>query len=87
MERRVKPLPPAIGATVFLAGIVALGWFFLAGHNVFGPVATRKVRLLMESAKSDNAAGIAMAASQGLYINFRKPAPTSIRLTIMDGLP
>jgi ankyrin repeat protein len=68
---KVKPLPPAVGAAVFLGAVAFLGWFLFAGHLVFGPVATSKVRLLMNSARQNNAAGIQQAAARGVYVDVR----------------
>ena len=71
VERSVKPLPPAVGGGMFIGGIAILAWFFLAGQNVFGPLATRKVKLLMRSAAQDDAAGIVEAAREGVFIDSR----------------
>jgi hypothetical protein len=68
---RVTPLPPAVGTAVFLGAIAAGGWFFMAGHHVFGPVATAKVRLLTSAASQNNAAGIREAAARGVFIDVR----------------
>jgi len=69
--RKVKPLPPAYGGAIFVATLVALIWFFTAGHRLFGPLATRKVQLLMQSAGNDDAAGVRTAVSQGVFVDAR----------------
>ncbi len=68
---KVKPLPPAVGMAV-LSGVVLLGIaFFAYGDRFFGPLATRKVDLLMLSAHSDDAAGIERAVASGVFIDVR----------------
>jgi hypothetical protein len=84
--RRVKPLPPAYGTAIFVGGIVVMFWFFTAGHRVFGPLAPRKVNLLMESAKQDDAAGVAKAVNQGVFIDARDGQDmTSLMLAARSG--
>ncbi len=75
--RKVKPLPPVIGQTVFLCTIVILIWFFSAGHRILGPVAVNKVRQLFESAKMDDAAGIDKAAHAGVFLDVRDDQGTT----------
>ena len=70
-QRRVKPLPPAAGAAVFVGGIIVLFWFFTAGHRIFGPLATRKVQRLMQSASRDDAAGVIAAVREGAFVDAR----------------
>lgn len=68
---KVKPLPPAVGTAVF-GGVVLLGIaFFTYGDQFFGPLATRKVDLLMASARTDDAPGIARAVASGVFIDAR----------------
>lgn len=71
LPRKVKPLPPQIGAAVFIGGIVLVGAFFTVGNQVFGPLATRKVALLLASASSDDAAGIEKAIRAGVFVDAR----------------
>jgi ankyrin repeat protein len=70
-SRTVTPLPPALGGAVFVGGILVLLWFFTVGHRIVGPIATRKVQLLMQSAAHDNADGIASAVRQGVFVDAR----------------
>jgi hypothetical protein len=70
-EDRVTPLPTAIGRLIFGAGVVVLVWFFFAGHHYFGPLATRKVHLLQESASHNDPAGIARSLHAGVFIDCR----------------
>lgn len=68
---KVKPLPPAVGMAVF-GGVILLGIaFFNFGHLYFGPLATRKVDLLMESARRDDAPGIERAVASGVFVDVR----------------
>lgn len=68
---KVKPLPPAVGTAVF-GGVVLLGIvFFNVGDRYFGPLATRKVDLLMASARSDDAPGIERAVDSGVFVDAR----------------
>src|SRR5262245_36481121 len=67
--REVRPLAPAYGGAIFVTVLVGLIWFFSAGHRLFGPLATRKVQLLMQSAGNDDAAGIRTAVSQGVFVD------------------
>jgi hypothetical protein len=85
-ERSVKPLPPAIGGAVFIGSIALLAWFFLAGNQFFGPLATRKVKLLMNSATQDNAAGIVEAAREGVFLDGRDgQGMTALMLAVRAG--
>jgi ankyrin repeat protein len=68
---KVKPLPPAVGMAVFGATILLGIAFFSVGDRFFGPLATRKVNLLMDSARSDDAAGIERAIASGVFIDVR----------------
>jgi len=70
-QKNVTPLPPAVGGAVFIGGIVVLGFFFTAGHRIVGPLATRKVTLLMESAAKNDAAGVTKAVQQGVFVDAR----------------
>jgi len=86
IDRSVKPLPPAVGGSIFLGGVVLVAWFFMAGHHFFGPLATRKVKLLMNSATQDNAAGITEAARQGVFIDTRDDqGMTALMLAVRAG--
>ncbi len=68
---KVKPLPPAVGGALF-AGVILLGIaFFTFGDQFFGPLATRKVNLLMTSASNDDAAGIERAVAKGVFVDAR----------------
>jgi hypothetical protein len=68
---KVKPLPPAVGMAVF-GGIILIGiGFFNFGDQYFGPLATRKVNLLMDSARTDDAPGIERALASGVFIDVR----------------
>ena len=69
--RKVKPLPPAVGQAIFIFAIVFLGWFFTAGHRVMGPLAAKKVNLLLLSAGNDKAAGVEQAVNRGVFIDAR----------------
>jgi hypothetical protein len=69
--RRVKPLPPAVGTTLFLTGIVIVFWFFQAGHRVFGPLATKKVALLFAASQGDDAGGVSEATRRGVFLDAR----------------
>ncbi len=85
-EHSVKPLPPAIGQTIFVSGVLLLLWFFLAGHHVFGPLATRKVKLLMTSATHDDPAGIARAVREGVFVDCRDgQGMTALMLAVRAG--
>lgn len=68
---RIKPLPPAVGATVFLGTIGVFIAFFSFGHTLFGPLATAKVNLLRASATGDDAAGIEQALQAGVFVDVR----------------
>jgi len=84
--RKVKPLPQPWGTVIFIGGIVVTFWFFTAGHRVFGPLAPRKVNLLMESAKQDDAAGVDKAIKQGVFIDARDGQDmTSLMLAARSG--
>lgn len=68
---KVKPLPPAVGMTLF-GGVILLGIaFFTFGDQYFGPLATGKVNLLMESARNDDAQGIERAVASGVFVDVR----------------
>ena len=68
---KVKPLPPAVGIAV-LGGVILLGIaFFNFGDQFFGPLATRKVNLLMASARTDDAPGIERSVASGVFIDVR----------------
>lgn len=68
---KVRPLPPAAGMAVF-GGCILLGiGFFSFGDQFFGPLATRKVNLLLESARTDDASGIDRAVASGVFIDVR----------------
>jgi hypothetical protein len=69
--RKVRPPPPAYGGAVFVGAIVALIWFFTAGHRLFGPLSTRKVQLLQQSASGDDTAGVTRAVEQGVFVDAR----------------
>jgi Ankyrin repeats (3 copies)/Ankyrin repeat len=85
-ERSVKPLPPALGGAVFVGGMALVLWFFLAGQTVFGPLATKKVKLLMDSAAQDNGEGIAQAAREGVFIDTRDgQSMTALMLAVRAG--
>jgi hypothetical protein len=85
-ERSVTPLPPAIGQTLFVAGFAVIVWFFLAGQNVFGPLATRKVKLLTESSTHDDAAGIARSVHEGVDLDCRDgQGMTALMLAVRAG--
>ena len=66
---KVKPLPPKVGAAVFLGTIVVGLWFFAAGHKFFGPLAEAKVKLLLESAKENRVEGITRALHKGVFVD------------------
>ncbi len=84
--RKVKPLPQPYGTAIFIGGIVVMFWFFTAGHRVFGPLAPRKVNLLMESAKQDDDAGVDKAIKQGVFIDARDGQDmTSLMLAARSG--
>ncbi len=69
--RTVKPLPPAIGTAVFL-GVIALPIaFFNLGHVFFGPLAERKVDLLMTSAAANDPKGVEEAVQAGVFVDVR----------------
>lgn len=68
---RVKPLPPKVGAAVFLGVILAGLWFFAAGQHVFGPLATKKVARLTTAAKANDAANVERAVRQGVFVDAR----------------
>jgi len=86
VDRSVKPLPPAVGGSIFLGSVVLIAWFFMAGHHFFGPLATRKVKLLMDSATHDNAAGIVEAARSGVLIDTRDDqGMTALMLAVRAG--
>lgn len=68
---KVKPLPPALGVAVFGATILVGITFFSVGDQFFGPLAIRKVHLLMDSARSDDAAGIEGAIASGVFVDVR----------------
>jgi len=69
--KRIKPLPPAVGAAVFLVGIGVTIAFFTLGQTVFGPLATAKVNLLTAAVMSDDPAGINKALRAGVFIDVR----------------
>jgi ankyrin repeat protein len=86
VERSVTPLPPAIGQTIFVGIVVGLVWFFLAGDHVFGPLATRKVKLLQQSAQRNDVAGIARAIQEGVFIDCRDgQGMTALMLAVRAG--
>lgn len=68
---KVKPLPPVVGGALFVGAIVLGIAFFTYGDRFFGPLATRKVDLLMTSASNDDAAGIERAVAKGVFIDAR----------------
>ena len=68
---KVKPLPPAIGLSLFAGFILLAIAFFNFGDQFFGPLATRKVNLLMESARNDDATGIERAVASGVFVDVR----------------
>ncbi len=68
---KVKPLPPAVGTAVFIGTILLGIAFFNFGDQFFGPLATRKVNLLMESARTDDAPGIERSIASGVFIDVR----------------
>jgi ankyrin repeat protein len=58
----------------------------LTGQNVFGPLATRKVKLLMDSASQDNGEGILKAAHDGVFIDCRDgQSMTALMLAVRAG--
>lgn len=68
---KIKPLPPAVGMAAF-GGILLLGIaFFSYGDQYFGSLATRKVDLLMASARNDDIPGIERAVASGVFIDVR----------------
>lgn len=69
--RTVKPLPPAIGTAVFLGVIALLIAFFNLGHVFFGPLAKRKVDLLMNSAAVNDPTGVEEAVRAGVFVDVR----------------
>jgi hypothetical protein len=78
---KVKPLPPAVGGALFL-GVILLGIaFFTFGDKFFGPLATRKVDLLMTSASNDDAAGIERAVADGVFVDVRDGQGTTALMT------
>ncbi len=83
---KVKPLPPAVGAAVFISAIIFLIWFFTAGHRVVGPMATKKVNLLLTSAEKNNASGVEQAVKKGVYLDARDgQSRTALMLAAKSG--
>lgn len=75
--KKVKPLPPKVGGIIFLGALVFLWWFFVAGHHYFGPMATGKVKLLLDSAKQNNLEGIEHAVHSGVFVDARDDQSTT----------
>jgi len=83
---KVKPLPPKVGGAIFLSTIVFLWWFFVAGQHFFGPLATSKVKLLLDSAQRNNVEGIERAVYRGVFVDARDDqAATALMIAAQAG--
>jgi len=77
MPDKVKPLPGNRGAYLLLAVVAVVAAFYALGDKYFGALATRKVDLLMDSARSGDAAGTERAIREGVFVDVRDGQDTT----------